>query len=186
MPWRYLGFLCLKISFLSVFVPAIETAVGLPVVIWIHGGGYAYWLLHKKLCSCYWLHWWRYLAGNISQYPGQNLVTDSQNRAIAVSIQYRLGAFGSFSCILCFMSCVLKFRKASWPAAKCKHEGPWMRDCVRILLFSNGNTSYILFMDSWSKFRTPMGSKICSYNFLFHEDYFLYFHHRRSRMYGGL
>jgi carboxylesterase type B len=44
------------------------------VVVWIHGGGYQ--------------------TGNISAYPGQNLVTDSHNRVIAVSIQYRLGAFG--------------------------------------------------------------------------------------------
>jgi len=60
--------------FLDVFVPEIGTAVGLPVVVWIHGGGYS--------------------QGNISQYPGQNLVTDSHNRVIAVTIQYRLGAFG--------------------------------------------------------------------------------------------
>lgn len=42
MPRRYLVFLCLKILFFSVFIPQIATAVGLPVVVWIHGGGHAY------------------------------------------------------------------------------------------------------------------------------------------------
>jgi carboxylesterase type B len=32
----------------------------------------------------------------MSEYPGQNLVTDSHNRVIVVVVQYRLGAFGSF------------------------------------------------------------------------------------------
>ena len=29
-------------------------------------------------------------------FPQENLVTDSQNRIVAVFIQYRLGAFGSY------------------------------------------------------------------------------------------
>ncbi|KIM91618.1 hypothetical protein PILCRDRAFT_810905 [Piloderma croceum F 1598] len=60
--------------FLDVFVPDIETADGLHVVVFIHGGGYQ--------------------QGNIGSYPQADLVTDSQNHAIAVFMQYRLGAFG--------------------------------------------------------------------------------------------
>ena len=29
----------------SVFVPEFKTAVGLPVVVWIHGGGYVYYFM---------------------------------------------------------------------------------------------------------------------------------------------
>ncbi|KIM92462.1 hypothetical protein PILCRDRAFT_57046 [Piloderma croceum F 1598] len=47
----------------------------LPVVVWIHGGGYD--------------------LGGAAMYPQASLVADSQNRAIAVTIQYRLGAFGN-------------------------------------------------------------------------------------------
>jgi acetyl esterase/lipase len=32
----------MKFSFPSVFILTIGTAVGLPVVVWIHGGGYVY------------------------------------------------------------------------------------------------------------------------------------------------
>jgi hypothetical protein len=39
---------------------------------------------------------WRYEFGNISMFPQQNLVTESNNQVIAVFVQYRLGAFGGF------------------------------------------------------------------------------------------
>ncbi|KZP26489.1 alpha/beta-hydrolase [Athelia psychrophila] len=60
--------------FLDVVVPDIETARGLPVVVWIHGGGYA--------------------SGNISVFTQSDLTAHSNNHAITVLIQYRLGAFG--------------------------------------------------------------------------------------------
>jgi len=63
--------------FLDISVPNIGTATGLPVVVFIHGGGY-----EQK---------------NAALYPPAELVADSQNRAIALSIQYRLGAFGFLS-----------------------------------------------------------------------------------------
>lgn len=36
----------------SVFVPEFETAVGLPVVVWIHGGGYVYHSMANKAHVC--------------------------------------------------------------------------------------------------------------------------------------
>ncbi|KIM79125.1 hypothetical protein PILCRDRAFT_568262 [Piloderma croceum F 1598] len=60
--------------FLDVSVPDIGMVDGLPVVVWIHGGGYQ--------------------EGNIATLPHADLVTDSQNHVIVVYIQYRLGAFG--------------------------------------------------------------------------------------------
>ncbi|KZP26485.1 alpha/beta-hydrolase [Athelia psychrophila] len=60
--------------FLDVVVPNIATARGLPVVVWIHGGGF--------------------VAGNISQYQNSDLTADSDNRAITVLIQYRLSVLG--------------------------------------------------------------------------------------------
>ncbi|KAF8554980.1 alpha/beta-hydrolase [Imleria badia] len=64
--------------FLNVHVPGTTvnsvSSGGLPVVVWIHGGGYVG------------------LSG--SSYDGSNLVFQSQNNVIAVVIQYRLGVFG--------------------------------------------------------------------------------------------
>jgi acetyl esterase/lipase len=36
----------------SVFVPKFETAIGLPVVVWIHGGGYVYYSMvnYARVC----------------------------------------------------------------------------------------------------------------------------------------
>ncbi|KAF8442079.1 Carboxylesterase [Boletus edulis BED1] len=64
--------------FLNVFVPGampVEPgiAAGLPVLVWIHGGGYA----------------WGYAA----TYNGADLLIDSLNTVVVVVIQYRLGAF---------------------------------------------------------------------------------------------
>ncbi|EGN99361.1 hypothetical protein SERLA73DRAFT_152978 [Serpula lacrymans var. lacrymans S7.3] len=68
--------------FLNVFVPGSLPAEplasgGLPVVLWIHGGGYE--------------------AGYAAQYDGADLVMNSHNGVIAIVIQYRLGAFGFLS-----------------------------------------------------------------------------------------
>ncbi|KXJ68641.1 carboxylesterase 5A [Aedes albopictus] len=57
---------------LNVFTPQMpDETTGLPVVVWIHGGGYRY--------------------GSAAQYGGEPL---TQNGVIFVPIQYRLGSFG--------------------------------------------------------------------------------------------
>ncbi|KAI1768600.1 carboxylesterase family protein [Hypoxylon sp. FL1150] len=61
--------------FLNVEAPANRT--GLPVMVWIHGGGYG--------------------AGNNSQFPLSELIKANGNSFMAVEIQYRLGAFGFLS-----------------------------------------------------------------------------------------
>ena len=76
----------------SVFVPDIKTADELPVVVFIHGGGYEY--RSHSHCAFIDNFRFRYKGGNISLYPQADLVTESQNHAIAVFMQYRLGAFG--------------------------------------------------------------------------------------------
>ncbi|KAG8212817.1 Alpha/Beta hydrolase protein [Butyriboletus roseoflavus] len=68
--------------FLNVLVPGTiptgpVTMGGLPVLVWIHGGGYE--------------------AGYAAEYNGADLVADSLNTVIVVIIQYRLGAFGFLS-----------------------------------------------------------------------------------------
>ncbi|KAF7365113.1 Carboxylic ester hydrolase [Mycena venus] len=60
--------------FLNVFSPALNSTAPLPTIVWIHGGGYA--------------------LGSASQYNGADLVQDSNNKVVAVVIQYRLGLFG--------------------------------------------------------------------------------------------
>ncbi|KAG0700092.1 Alpha/Beta hydrolase protein [Suillus ampliporus] len=47
---------------------------GLPVVVWIHGGGY--------------------IEGNASLFNGADLIMESNHAVIAVIVQYRLGIFG--------------------------------------------------------------------------------------------
>ncbi|KAH9924568.1 Alpha/Beta hydrolase protein [Fomitopsis serialis] len=61
--------------FLNVYTPGqLQPGAALPVVVWIHGGGY--------------------IAGSASIYSGQDLVKESDYGVIAVAIQYRLGVFG--------------------------------------------------------------------------------------------
>ncbi|KAJ7616846.1 alpha beta-hydrolase [Mycena polygramma] len=63
--------------FLNVFYPsdAAGTPVeNLPVLVWIHGGGY--------------------LAGQASPYNGEDLIDQSNRGLVVVTIQYRLGVFG--------------------------------------------------------------------------------------------
>ncbi|KAF8442075.1 Alpha/Beta hydrolase protein [Boletus edulis BED1] len=65
--------------FLNVFVPGTipaepATVGGLPVLVWIHGGGYE--------------------EGYAAWYNGADLIIDSLNTVVVVVIQYRLGAFG--------------------------------------------------------------------------------------------
>lgn len=62
---------------LDVLVPQQPASSRLPVIVQIHGGGYA--------------------GGNSESYPGYALVNQSQGNLIYVSIQYRLGAFGFLS-----------------------------------------------------------------------------------------
>ncbi|KAK7032733.1 Alpha/Beta hydrolase protein [Favolaschia claudopus] len=60
--------------FLSVYTPALNSTVPLPTVVWIHGGGFA--------------------LGGANQYNGAELVQESDNKVVAVTINYRLGLFG--------------------------------------------------------------------------------------------
>ncbi|KAJ3520878.1 hypothetical protein NMY22_g12549 [Coprinellus aureogranulatus] len=62
--------------FLNVIVPGTEINLGesLPVIVWIHGGGY--------------------LEGTSSQFNGNDLIQGADGKAIVVLIQYRLGAYG--------------------------------------------------------------------------------------------
>jgi carboxylesterase type B len=57
--------------FLNVYVP--KDAKDLPVLVWIHGGGYG--------------------AGDSNQLPG-SIIARSKGKIVGVAIQYRLGAFG--------------------------------------------------------------------------------------------
>ncbi|KAK0496860.1 Alpha/Beta hydrolase protein [Armillaria luteobubalina] len=64
--------------FLNVYLPGQldsgSSYRNLSVVVWIHGGGYVY--------------------DSASDFPGNDLVLESGDKAIAVVIQYRLGLFG--------------------------------------------------------------------------------------------
>ncbi|KAG1856414.1 Alpha/Beta hydrolase protein [Suillus subluteus] len=64
--------------FLNVYTPGSEVvatpAGGLPVVVWIHGGGYT--------------------EGAISEFNGADLIIESSYGVITVLLQYRLGLFG--------------------------------------------------------------------------------------------
>lgn len=61
--------------FLNVYAPS--NASNLPVLVWIHGGGYG--------------------LGNGSAYDLSTIVGANNNSFIAIAIQYRLGAFGFLS-----------------------------------------------------------------------------------------
>ncbi|KAF8801557.1 alpha/beta-hydrolase [Phlegmacium glaucopus] len=61
--------------FLNVYVPGnFGERKNLPVVVWIHGGGY--------------------VRGNASLFNGNNLLREAGGGVVAVIIQYRLGLFG--------------------------------------------------------------------------------------------
>ncbi|KAK0211206.1 Alpha/Beta hydrolase protein [Desarmillaria ectypa] len=61
--------------FLNVHVPGqLDPRKNLPVVVWIHGGGY--------------------VVGSATAYSGNDLIRESGGGVIAVGIQYRLGMFG--------------------------------------------------------------------------------------------
>lgn len=62
---------------LDVFSPSNATGKALPVLLWIHGGGY--------------------ILGNAANAGGPNFVSSSNGSMIFVSIQYRLGAYGFLS-----------------------------------------------------------------------------------------
>ena len=62
---------------LDVFAPSNATGEGLPVLLWIHGGGYT--------------------LGNAANSGGPNFVSSSNGSMVFVSIQYRLGAYGFLS-----------------------------------------------------------------------------------------
>ncbi|KAJ8468530.1 hypothetical protein ONZ45_g17210 [Pleurotus djamor] len=61
--------------FLNVFFPGNQVpTTKLPVVFWIHGGGY--------------------IAGSAASFDGGNLIREAGNGVVAVVIQYRLGVLG--------------------------------------------------------------------------------------------
>ncbi|KAF5358811.1 hypothetical protein D9758_008542 [Tetrapyrgos nigripes] len=61
--------------FLNVAIPGSTIPTGeLPVIVWIHGGGY--------------------LSGDASDYHGSELINAANGSVVVVSIQYRLGVFG--------------------------------------------------------------------------------------------
>ncbi|PPQ73249.1 hypothetical protein CVT26_015059 [Gymnopilus dilepis] len=61
--------------FLNVFIPGqLGQKKNLPVVVWIHGGGY--------------------VSGSSVGYDGDDLIRESGNDVVVVVIQYRLGIFG--------------------------------------------------------------------------------------------
>ncbi|KAG1732237.1 Alpha/Beta hydrolase protein [Suillus paluster] len=64
--------------FLNVYTPGNEVvatpSAGLPVVVWIHGGGY--------------------IEGAASTFNGADLIMESNHGVITVLVQYRLGLFG--------------------------------------------------------------------------------------------
>ncbi|RYN16460.1 hypothetical protein AA0112_g12493 [Alternaria arborescens] len=62
--------------FLNVYAPRRKEQAKLPVLVWVHGGGYGF--------------------GN-GQQDMTEIINDNGNSFIAVSIQYRLGAFGFLS-----------------------------------------------------------------------------------------
>ncbi|EIW78140.1 alpha beta-hydrolase [Coniophora puteana RWD-64-598 SS2] len=66
--------------YLNVYTPAdvsSSTSASLPVLVWIHGGGY--------------------IAGGASGFDGADIVQESANGLVVVVIQYRLGVFGFLS-----------------------------------------------------------------------------------------
>ncbi|OJA14238.1 hypothetical protein AZE42_11559 [Rhizopogon vesiculosus] len=75
--------------FLNIFIPGSEVVAtpsgGLPVVVWIHGGGYIY--------------------GGAVGTEGTDLILHANYGVIVVSIQYRLGVFGMSSPFLCVLKC---------------------------------------------------------------------------------
>ncbi|KAG6372185.1 Alpha/Beta hydrolase protein [Boletus reticuloceps] len=81
--------------FLNVFVPGTipaepATTGGLPVLVWIYGGGYVF----DPHISTYLMSKCSYEAGYAAWYNGADLLIDSLNTVVVVVIQYRLGAFG--------------------------------------------------------------------------------------------
>ncbi|KZT64879.1 alpha/beta-hydrolase [Daedalea quercina L-15889] len=61
--------------FLNVYTPGqIQPNASLPVLVWIHGGGY--------------------IAGAASTFTGQDIIKESDYSVVTVIIQYRLGLFG--------------------------------------------------------------------------------------------
>ncbi|PPQ80632.1 hypothetical protein CVT25_001638 [Psilocybe cyanescens] len=86
--------------FLNVYIPGnLGQKRNLPVVFWIHGGGY--------------------IGGSASPYDGNDLVRASGENVIAVVIQYRLGLFG-------FLSGQKVKNEGSLNAGLCKSESYYM------------------------------------------------------------
>ncbi|KAF8344962.1 alpha beta-hydrolase [Amanita rubescens] len=63
--------------FLNVFTPSVNETELLPVLVYIHGGGY--------------------VTGDAAPYDGNHLIQESGKRVVIVVFQYRLGLFGFLS-----------------------------------------------------------------------------------------
>ena len=66
----------------------------LPVLVWIHGGGYVFYLLNTSilLIQCN-----SYVGGNVVGTTGVDLIREAGGGLIAVTLDYRLGVFGMYS-----------------------------------------------------------------------------------------
>lgn len=77
----------------SVYMPGqLQPNASLPVVFWIHGGGYELCLYPLDGVASDSTR--RYGTGGASAYSGQDIVKESDYSVIIVIIQYRLGVFG--------------------------------------------------------------------------------------------
>ena len=117
----------------SVHVPAsldLSTesgkADGLPVLVWIHGGGYAIILQGSSTTLILNRTAFRYDSGSNAFYPVELFVRDSGYKLISINIQYRLAAFGVYGRI--FGVCPqlnVPERILGWKGSKT----PWRPQC---------------------------------------------------------
>jgi hypothetical protein len=127
------------------------SAGGLPVVVWIHGGGY--------------------IQGAANLYNGADLIMDSNYSVITVMIQYRLGLFGmsllsllGFKCILRCIHCRLGFL----PGEAVKEGGALNAGLrMRLSWFEGHSNSTELYISSRPELCATVGAGLREQNSLF-------------------